>query len=243
LIACAFVSFSRNSQYDSGQSVGYSATAGFVGDDAVLWSPSGQATVLQNAPGFSQSAASAINDAGQSVGFSGGDAVLWSPSGEGDSASGCRRKGYSDAVAINDSGQSVGFSKTVNGQDAVLWSPSGKAIVLRNLSGGHYSDVYAINDAGQSVGYSGEDAVLWSPSGKATNLGNILGSAWSGTQAVGINNSGDIVGNGEYHGEMSAFLLMHVSGASPETFDAIISHTGSVSALAAHNQLDLSHRS
>jgi hypothetical protein len=59
---------------------------------------------------------------------------------------------------------------------------------------------------------------------------------------MGINNEGDIIGYGEYQGELSSFLLMHVAGASPETFDAIISHTGSVSATAAHN-LDLSHRS
>jgi hypothetical protein len=94
----------------------------------------------------------------------------------------------------------------------------------------HLAD--AINDAGWSVGYSqtasGADAVLWSPSGKAMDLGNIQGSAWSDTQAV--HNSGDIIG--EYQGELSSFLLMHISGASSDHYDAVISHDGSA-ALAA----------
>ena len=47
---------------DAGQSVGYS------GGDAVLWSPSGKATVLQDAGGQGESYALAINDAGWSVG-------------------------------------------------------------------------------------------------------------------------------------------------------------------------------
>ena len=53
--------------------------------DAVLWSPSGKATVLQDAGGQGYSAAFTINDLGWSVGYSstasGSDAVLWSPSG------------------------------------------------------------------------------------------------------------------------------------------------------------------
>ena len=54
------------------------------GEDAVLSSPTGHATVLQDAGGQGDSSALAINDKGQSVGWSetaggGAEAVLWSP--------------------------------------------------------------------------------------------------------------------------------------------------------------------
>jgi len=45
---------------DAGWSVGYSNT-GRRNADAVLWSPSGQATVLQDAGGFGYSYANAVN--------------------------------------------------------------------------------------------------------------------------------------------------------------------------------------
>jgi hypothetical protein len=35
----------------------------------------------------------------------------------------------------------------------------------------------------------------------------VLGSAWSDTYAVGLNNSGDIIGYGEYHSGQYGFLL------------------------------------
>jgi probable HAF family extracellular repeat protein len=87
----------------------------------------------------------------------------------------------------------------------VLWSPSGKATVLQDAGGQGFSQVNAINDAGRSVGYSftgalsPTEAALWSPTGKATDLGALLGPAWSDTEALGINNSGDIIGFGHYH--------------------------------------------
>jgi hypothetical protein len=60
----------------------------------------------------------------------------------------------------------------------------------------------AINASEHSVGYSktasgGTEAVLWGPKGAATDLGAVLGSAWSDTEAVGINNLGDIIGYGD----------------------------------------------
>jgi hypothetical protein len=54
---------------------------------------------------------------------------------------------------------------------------------------------------------SGSDAVLWSPSGKATDLGAVLGPAWSDTNASGLNDSGDILGNGYYNGGFYSFVL------------------------------------
>jgi hypothetical protein len=72
---------------DAGQSVGNSTTAN--GQDAVLWSPSGKAKVLQDAGRQHDSRPISINDAGWSVGYSLAtsagnrfDAALWSPSGK-----------------------------------------------------------------------------------------------------------------------------------------------------------------
>ncbi len=152
--------------------------------------------------------------------------------------------GFSYATAINKAGQSVGESYinlNTGRADAVLWSPTGTATVLQG-AGGHSSWANAINNAGQSVGVSqtasGDyEAVLWSPKGTARDLDNILGSAWSNTQAVGINGYGDIIGLGDYQGQIQAFLLMHVSGASSDHYDAVISHDGSAALAAVHDHL------
>src|SRR5208282_6790810 len=101
----------------SGQSVGWSQIGSQpnpTGYAAVLWSPSGKATVLQDVGRQGYSYAFAINDAGQSVGFS-GFPVRWSPSGKVT----LLQRGFGEAFAINDAGQSVGYS----GYNAVLWSP------------------------------------------------------------------------------------------------------------------------
>jgi uncharacterized membrane protein len=77
----------------------------------VLWSPSGKATVLQDAGGQGQSVALAINDAGRSVGWSSTklgydtDAMLWSPSGKATVLQDVGGQGYSEAFAINNTGR------------------------------------------------------------------------------------------------------------------------------------------
>lgn len=207
----------------SGQSVGYSA--GKFVSQALLWSSSGKKTVLQDAGGADRSKAVAINDSGESVGLSytvarsegdrkvEAEAVLWSTSGTATVLQDVGGAHFSEALAINDSGESVGFS----GKKAVLWSTSGTATVLRSAGD---AEAVAINAAGDSVGFSDNaseteiHAMLWSPTGAATNLGAVLGSAWSDTQAVGINNNGDIIGYGEYDGGQYGFLLTPDSVAS-----------------------------
>ena len=126
--------------------------------EAVLWSPSGKATVLQDVGGRGQVYADAVNDAGWSVGQSetatGYDAVLWSPSGKATVLQDVGGENNSVAVAINDAGWSVGSSDTNafgNRMDAVLWSPSGKATVLQDVGGWDDSYAVAINNAGWSV--------------------------------------------------------------------------------------------
>jgi hypothetical protein len=166
--------------------------------------------------GGHNSAALAINASGHSVGFSktksgGYDAVRWSPSGAATVLHDVGGQDDSEAVAENNHGQSIGFSLTKKGEDAVLWSPSGRATPLKDPGGMGFEYANAINTFGQSVGYAetptGDEAVLWQPSGKATNLGAILGKGWRNTQAVGINDRGDIIGYGEHRGRIAGFLL------------------------------------
>ena len=91
------------------------------------------------------------------------------------------------------------------GRRSDLWGPKGGiAAVLKDPGGQSVEFALALNDKGQSVGYAdiaggGTEAVLWQASGKATNLGALLGPDWSNTEAVGINNLGDIAGYGHYN--------------------------------------------
>ena len=182
------------------------------------WSSTGQATVLQTV-GQGSDSAGLINNSGWIAGGSSFvnasglhfDAVLWSPSGKATVLQDAGGQRFSFGEALNSADQVAGFSRTAGGQDAVLWSSSGKATVLQDAGGRRNSEALAINDFGWSVGYSktatGEDAVLWSPSGKATNLATVPGSAWKDTEARGLNDSGDIVGSGEYKGGTYGFLL------------------------------------
>ena len=123
---------------DAGQSVGFSATASCC--EAVLWSRTGKATVLQDVGGGGNSSASALNNAGWSIGTSGPpgalEAVLWSPTGKGRALQIPTGLSDSQGVAINNHGWSVGTAMTrIGGEAALLWSPSGKATVLRNAGG------------------------------------------------------------------------------------------------------------
>jgi len=109
----------------------------------------------------------------------------------------------STANDINEHGQVVGvvyeFVDTPNwlikGQ-AVLWQ-DGRMIELGTL-GGTYSEATAINDHGQVVGYSktatGEvRAFLWQ-NGTMTNLGVLSDGPYATSEALGINNDGQVVG-------------------------------------------------
>ena len=110
-----------------GESVGWSATSN--GFDAVLWSATGTAAVLQDYGGQSVSVARAINGSGEIAGFSktttGNIPVLWSSSSGLATPLGKGGGVPSLAVAINGKGESVGYVKTANGFDAGVVAPEG----------------------------------------------------------------------------------------------------------------------
>ena len=104
----------------------------------------------------------------------------------------------------------------------MLWRPSGKVKVLDAPEPGSYAEATDINVYGASVGHiagvgDSKTAMYWSPTGKATDLQTILGPSWSDTSAKGINNAGDIVGNGFYNGNPEAFELLWSSGGADTT--------------------------
>jgi probable HAF family extracellular repeat protein len=86
----------------------------------------------------------------------------------------------------------------------------------RILPGESFSWAYAINDAGQIVGHSGsgpqccwrDRAVIWTGSVIA-DLNDLIppDSGWVLTMATGINDAGQIVGQGTIGGQTHAFLL------------------------------------
>lgn len=102
------------------------------------------------------------------------------------------------ANAINDNGQVVGESGCVSGNTyAVLWQ-HGRAINLGSLGGVTGNLAFDINNKGQVVGQSDlpGDTVhhpfLWQK-GVMTDLGS-LSDALPNSQAIGINNQGQVVG-------------------------------------------------
>lgn len=121
------------------------------------------------------------------------------------------------ASAINDKSSIVG--QTVSG-DPVCWS-GGKITLLPRLY--HYGrirfpmSICSNNNQSQIVGavseiaparYPEQHAILWQ-SGKVFDLNALIpaSSGWVLEEARGINEAGQIVGRGTYHGKEHAFLL------------------------------------
>ena len=179
-------------------------------NDSILWeSPDDGSSI------------SAINSIGAAVGVDGNNAVYWSPRGVETVLRVGTHKNPDRAIAINNSGNSIGSNATDT--IAYEWSKTGKTVVLRKLPG-IAAEVFpnAINDRDAVVGdeYDGSNnqyvAVRWSKTGKVMDLQTILGSGWSDTQATGINDAGDICGNGIYNGVGLAWELLWVPSSAPD---------------------------
>jgi len=203
---------------DSGEVVGSAVTSngsnhpflysnGVITDLGTLGSPSG--TDFWNS-------AQGINDAGSVVGTSYNAqgnflAFLWS---KGTMKSlGTLGGLWSEGYAINSKGQATGIAYTKNQQaHAFLWSGS-KMTDLGVLSSAEPTSWgQAINDSGVVVGFSDfQDtyhAFVYS-GGKMKDLNSLItaGSGWVLVQAFGINDAGQIVGEGTINGQEHGFLL------------------------------------
>ena len=147
-------------------------------------------------------------------------------------------------TAINDKGQVVGFADTPSGErHAFLWNAGGRMQDLGTLYGCE-SDAKAINNSGQVVGSAttrhgaqvqrerlssgphspGELPPLWEGvaflyrDGSMIDLNTMIdpASGWNLWEATGINDSGQIVGQGRNSvGQLHAFLLTPVPVSPP----------------------------
>jgi probable HAF family extracellular repeat protein len=130
------------------------------------------------------------------------------------------------ALWINDAGDVVGLADTPNPpgcsgvtcvHHAALWT-GGKITDLGSVDGDPCSRALSINSKGQIVGFTaatcGGNAThsfLWQDGGPAVDLGTLVqsGSGLSLTQAIYIDDEGEIVGNGVLaNGNTHAFLLI-----------------------------------
>jgi probable HAF family extracellular repeat protein len=124
----------------------------------------------------------------------------------------------SSAHWINDAGEIVGFSGIQNDQflHAVLWNP--EIVDLGTVDGDPCSLAQSINSSGQIVGGTLDcstgvslHAFLWENGGPAVDLNTLIppSSGLQLTQAVSINDRGEITGQGVTPaGDNHAFLLI-----------------------------------
>lgn len=99
------------------------------------------------------------------------------------------------AFAINENGESAGYSSGKASEHAVWWSLNGTIHPLPGLPN-NPSRALDINDGGDIVGNSGaglKHAVLWQDKGNVISLGSLPG--YAGSEAMAINNTGEIAGN------------------------------------------------
>jgi len=216
---------------------------GVSNDKAVIWSNTG--AILWSSPD-QDSAAYAINKNGATVGQDGTNQAYWSPTGTETLLDNpiLGSQNENEVIALNAFGESIGggFNPEVHHWTAMKWSDTGAVTVLQELPGGIGDDAYAINADGGIVGYcqkagkyaTTDVATYWEPDGKAIDLQTILGPGWNDTVADGINNAGDICGNGRYHGLRESFLLIPVKGGAMDSTHYVESHQNVLAASAIH---------
>jgi len=170
---------------------------GALGDRLVLLWENGTATEIAPPPGATVAAGHGINERGQIVGAgstgpgsSGFQAMLWD-NGTMVALGVLPGDSQSQALAINNSGQIVGWGQnsTTQLQRAFLWE-KGNMSELPGLAGQN-TQALAINERGQVVGYSGQLPVMWE---KGTRIALETLPPLTSGRALGINNSGQIVG-------------------------------------------------
>jgi probable HAF family extracellular repeat protein len=186
--------------------VGYSS--GPNGIEAVLWESNGNIQRLGQLRFGDYSRAYAVNDSGDVVGTSGQTgsirAFLWTRNSQMEDLGALAGNDQCVATGINNSGRVVGYSSSGSqGDRAFLWSRNNGMESLGTLPGGDYSRALAINEPGDVVGVSdsplGNRAVLWTRQGEMLDLNTLIppGSDFVLTEAVSINNQGQILATGE----------------------------------------------
>jgi probable HAF family extracellular repeat protein len=121
---------------------------------------------------------------------------------------------WSEGYAINNKGQTTGIAYTKGNAEAHAFLQSGNKITDLGALGGplFVSWGFGINDSGVVVGYSDFQETYHAfvyRGGKILDLNKLIptGSGWVLIQAFGINNAGQIVGEGTHNGLEHGFLL------------------------------------
>ncbi len=203
-------------------------TAGFR-FQATVWEPDGSIHQLTPLSGDTVANAFGINNRGQVVGNSGvcggitpppyvtpSHAVLWEHDGTPIDLGSLG--GPAAADAINDRGDVSGAAIDANGlPQAFLWTAEKRKLVQLKTPPGFVAAVSpcckTINDEREIAGFmfnadfSVQHAFLWKH-GTMVDLNDLIpnGSPWLLQGAFGINDSGQIAGQGLIHGEVHAFL-------------------------------------
>ena len=188
-----------------GHAIGFSS--GASGQRAVAWSPEGAVRVLPVRAGMTSTRATAINVRGDIVGIantsSGRKPVIWhagtQPATELTLLPGHQ---IGEALAINSRGDAVGYTADRSALPrAALWTSTGAVLDLGSFAARGFSRALDINDAGTVVGAAGVDhgsrAFVWTRTGGMQDLNALVAPGnFVLTQAVGINNVGDIIATG-----------------------------------------------
>jgi probable HAF family extracellular repeat protein len=198
---------------DAGEIVG--GDAAVVGN-GYLWNR-GQITALGTLPGSQISQPFAVNNRSQVVGGSRGDAFLWSAGTMTDLG---RLPGAqsSEAHAVNNAGTVVG-NDSGGSNEAFIWDARLEIRslgVLDTACDTPFSDARGINNHGEVVGYScvsgtttPSHAFVWDVTSGMRDLNRLVSLPVADVLSVayGINERGQIVGNGIFEGATHAFLL------------------------------------
>lgn len=224
-LCCGLTQSGRaNSINTSGQIVGWATRADST-QQAVLWQPDGSMIDLGVNPysnGYN-SAATGINTSGQIVGTKGESggytrAFLWANGTAaelGTLGTSVSSSASSIAVAINDMGYVVGDSQAWQqwggAYHAFIWK-DGVMTDLGSLSAAYGSNARGINKLNQVVGISQDDLgtdrpFLWQ-SGVMSDLNSMIdpSSGWALSNAISINDQGEIVGSGYLNGQWHGYL-------------------------------------
>ncbi len=208
---------------DSGAVIGRNANGhAFVLGDGI-------ASDLGVLDGGGWSAAYGINSAGTVVGY--GDigngqfrGFVWTADG-GMTELGTLGGTNSYATAVDSGGDVVGHASVASGYEHAFMESDGVMTDLGTLGGGS-SYAYGINGSGMVVGYSwlasGENphAFIYFD-GQMMDLNSLIasGSGWELLGAYGINDAGQIVGEGLLNGEAHAFELDPGTGVLAHAFE------------------------
>ena len=225
---------------NQGQLAGYSWESGSTQRRAMLYSD-GAMSNLGIFPGGNSSTAYGINEAGQVVGegnaaVNGGTwirAFLYANGAMTDI--GTLGGNVAGARDINNRGEIVGYAQPAGGAAHAFRFRNGIMTDLGVLSGHLASQANAINDAGEAIGFSrasdqSQRAIIHRAA-RLQDLNDLIpsGTGWLLTNALGISESGLIVGTGRLNNVFGSFLLTPLYSLAPSTLTPGPGQTISVS--------------